>query len=357
MAWPNSSVMDEAIAREFLICPACRTGPFTIIPFERDDRGLVHGILRCDACRSWYRVEDRLPELLPHDLRDAARGRAFMARFHDRWQGWSSGSAPAPVPSDGSRVLKAEQMEFFRTQAGRYDDGITAAPFWIAFDRLFLDAIGRAGAKRGVLVEVGCGTGRLAPRLAEAFRTLLGFDLSEAMAREAMRRFSACGTLPGRALHFVADADHIPVRGGAADCVLFAGVLSYVAMPAVALAESVRILAEDGVLLGHENNASVFRPCFDLLMALHESWVAKSYPPHGALSGADLVGWLGAAGMSASYRTEVFLPPHVFNLLPPSRAERLMRFTNATASRLPWIRRQGGLLLFSGRRKGTMEVR
>jgi len=351
-AWSDAAVL------AFLICPACREGAFETVPFERDGDALVHGVLVCDRCRAWYRVEDCLPELLLPPLRDPARAGAFAARFRSRWDGWDRAPAGAGVgvSPDGetprpAEALKLEQIRFFRGQAGVYDQRITDSPFWNSFDRMFLEMVERTCRGRGVLVEIGTGTGRFSSRLAGVFNTTLSLDLSEEMTRVAMGKHASGGGTAGSVLHVVADAENLPVRPGVADFALFSGVLSYLAAPGAAIAEAARILAPRGCLVGQENNRSAFRPWFDLLMALRKSWVAKSYPPRGVVARADLVAWLVGAGVSPTVWTEVFLPPHLFNLLSPAGAKRVMRATNGAAGRVPWVRDQGGLIVFSGTRE------
>ncbi|MEK7477008.1 MAG: class I SAM-dependent methyltransferase [Candidatus Coatesbacteria bacterium] len=338
--------LDDAAVREYLICPACREGAFETVPFERDGLGLVHGVLVCDRCRGWYRVEDRLPELLLPPLRDPDRTGAFAARFRSRWDGWSRAAGP-PAPPSATDALKMDQIRFFRGQATVYDHRIADSPFWNAFDRIFLDMVERTCRTGGVLVEIGAGTGRFCSRLAGRCRVLLSVDLSEEMTRVAMAK--AAGTA-GSVLHLVADAGNLPVRMGVADGALFAGVLSYLAAPQHAIAEAVRILAPGGCVMGEENNRSAFRPWFDLLMSVRKSWVAKSYPARGVVSRDVLASWLTGVGVSPRVWTEVFLPPHLFNLLSAAGAGRLMRATNAVAGRVPWFRNQGGLVVFSGTR-------
>jgi len=199
------------------------------------------------------------------------------------------------------------------------------------------------------VAEVGGGTGRYVRRLCSHFRTVLVFDISEGMAREAMRKFSS-GEGPGTFHYFVADAERVPFRGRSVDCVVFAGVLSQMASPRMAIAEAGRIVKEGGCILGFDKNRSAFRPLFDLIMSLNPSWVGKSNPPDVVLSRSDLRTWFRDAGVPARMWTEVFVPPHVFNLLPPPGAERLLWATNAVGSRLPWLRSQGGVVLFSGKR-------
>jgi SAM-dependent methyltransferase/uncharacterized protein YbaR (Trm112 family) len=350
MLWAVTHPLDDAAVREYLICPACREGAFETVPFERDGDALVHGLLVCDRCRGWYRVEDRLPDLLLPPLRDPDRTEAFAARFRTRWDGWHVATGvPAPA-SSAADALKLEQIRFFRGQAAVYDHRITDSPFWNAFDRIFLDMVDRACRTGGVLVEIGAGTGRFSPRLAGAFRTILSLDLSEDMTRVAMGKPASGAGTAGSVLHAVADAENLPVRPGVADAALFSGVLSYLAAPPRAIAEAARILAPGGCVVGQENNRSAFRPCFDLLMSVRKDWVAKSYPARGVVSRAGLAAWLRGAGVSPRVWTEVFLPPHLFNLLSEAGAGRLMRATNAVGGRVPWVRHQGGLVVFSGTR-------
>jgi len=334
--------MDEATARNHLVCPACRRGPLEIRPFEAHDGAVSNGVLFCGPCREWYRIENGLPVLLLPALRDPERDRGFRDRFRKHWDGWDSarGVGSAAGPGDAAKL---ESIAFFRDAAKSYDRGITDSPFWNAFDASFLDAVRRSARGRGILVEAGGGTGRLALPLSRDFGTVLCFDLSEEMAARARDRFA------GRpnAHAFVADAENIPLKPGTADCVVFSGVLTYLDSPGTAIAETARILADDGVMLGQENNLSLLRPLFNLLKKSMKCWTAKSYPEDAALSLAGLEEWLAAAGLDSSVWTEIFLPPHVFSLLPSRWTDGVLRLTNSLGRRAPILSRHGGLLLFS----------
>lgn len=349
--------MNESSAREYLLCPTCMRGPFTVVPFARGPAGLRDGVLVCEACGDWCRVEDGLAELLEPGLRDQDRARSFAARHASDWNGWTA-RAPGEADADGTgAALKTAQRAFFRRHAGRYDDRILDSPFWVAFDELLLGALAAEPSARGVAVDVGSGTGRHTRWLAERFSVVLSFDLSEDMLREAVTKTPSRPEAGGTVLRFVADAERIPVRSGIADRAVMLGVLSYLASPDRAVAEVARLLGPGGSVIGQENNRSIFRPGFDLLMSLRRSWVAKSYPARGVLDRRDLAGWLQGAGLSASIRTGVFLPPQIFNLLRAAAAKRLLRTTDAAGGRVPWIRRQGGLLLFRATRPTAPALR
>lgn len=339
--------MREQAARELLRCPACGGGPLDLTAFDRTDLAVQNGVLACPACRSWYRLEERVAELLPAALRDRDRAAAFRERYRFRWSGWD---AAGEAPGGSGPTLKRAQIDFYRDRSERYDDGMTDSPFWIAVDRGLLEMVGRERGAGGVLVEPGAGTGRLLPALARLFRTVVAADLSEAMVRRAASRTAHLPADTGAIVHLVADAERLPLRDGAADAVLFSGMLSYLESPAAAIAEAGRILTPGGVVVGQENHRSAFRPSFDFLARLAPPWEGKSWPPQAAIERRDLAGWLASAGCPPRIRTGVFLPPQVVNLLPPSAASRLLRITDALAGRIPWLGDQGGLVTFSGRR-------
>jgi len=345
--------MDETAVREFLSCPACRRDCLTPVAFTRDTEGMVDGVLACEGCRAWYRVEDRVPELLLPPLANEERRRAFLERFRGKWDGWEAASTgvdgPATgLPAAGGVELKLEQSRFFREHAAGYDRGMTDSPFWTAVDDRFLETVAAECPRGGILVEAGAGTGRRTAELASRFSEVFAFDLSEEMTREALRKRSGHG--PGRVHRFVADAERVPLRSGLADCWAFRGVLAYLASPDKAVAEAVRVLRGGGVLLGYENNRSAFRPAFDLIAHVFPGWREKSLPGRAMVRRADLEGWLSAAGVSGETWTRVFLPPQLFNLAGVGAASRLMWYSDANLAYVPWLGRQGGLLFFAGRK-------
>ena len=345
--------MIETAAREFLSCPACRRDGLTPVAFARDAEGMVDGVLACEGCRAWYRVEDRVPELLLPPLANEERRRAFLERFRGKWDGWEAASTgvdgPATgLPAAGGVELKLEQVRFFRTHAAGYDRGMTDSPFWTAVDDRFLETVASECPRGGILVEAGAGTGRRTAELTARFREVLAFDLSDEMTREALRKGPGQG--PGRVHRFVADAERVPLRAGVADCAVFRGVLSYLGSPGTAVAEAARILRDGGAVVGYENNRSALRGAFDLLMRFSRSWTAKSWPERATVPHAALEGWLSDAGLAAKIRTGIFLPPQILNLPSPAAASALMRLSDAACGVVPWVGRQGGLVFFAGRK-------
>ena len=106
----------------------------------------------------------------------------------------------------------------------------------------------------GTVVEIGCGTGDDAARLARLLPSgkVIGVDLSEAMVNEAQRRFADIGNL-----EFVqAGADSLPFADDSIDAVRVDRVLIHVPDPKAAIDEMLRVLKPGGRLVISEPDMS-----------------------------------------------------------------------------------------------------
>ena len=54
---------------DILVCPLCKAALELTVTREDGDE-IVEGRLKCSACRENYPIEDRIPNMLPPDLRD-----------------------------------------------------------------------------------------------------------------------------------------------------------------------------------------------------------------------------------------------------------------------------------------------
>jgi SAM-dependent methyltransferase len=97
-------------------------------------------------------------------------------------------------------------------------------------------------------VEVGCGTGHFTRWMAEKGLDAVGVDISEPMLNEARRL--------GGARYLLGDAHALPFPDRSCDVTALITTLEFVADPARALAEAVRV-ARQGVLLGVLNRWSL----------------------------------------------------------------------------------------------------
>lgn len=100
---------------------------------------------------------------------------------------------------------------------------------------------------REVILEVGCGTGRLLLEILGVAnpRVLVGLDISYAMIKIAKRNVLKKGGYWG--IDFIlADAHKMPLRDGSVDLVVSTGTLHHIRSPETLFRELVRVLTEDG---------------------------------------------------------------------------------------------------------------
>lgn len=173
-------------------------------------------------------------------------------------------------------------MSGFDRCAERYDEQRPAdANWWRVFERLV-----ELGALRGQRVlDVGCGTGRLAAALAEREHArVFGIDASSAMVEQARAR--GVNARVGR-------AEALPFKPAWFDAVVLRMVLHLLDRPR-ALGQAVRVLAPSGrLVIASEDPESFGRV-----------WFARFFPSVPAIDGArfpsagTLIGELAAAGLA-----------------------------------------------------------
>jgi ArsR family transcriptional regulator len=146
-------------------------------------------------------------------------------------------------------VIRAER----EAQASAYFESV--APQWKAIRSLHQpEAAIEAGLRAAVgarrferHVDIGVGTGRMIALFSPVCETAIGIDASREMLAVARSELKEIGE--GAIELRSGDAYRLPVASGAADLVTLHQVLHFLADPARAVAEAVRILKPDGFLL------------------------------------------------------------------------------------------------------------
>ena len=98
-----------------------------------------------------------------------------------------------------------------------------------------------------MVVEVGCGTGKLLHKLAAQLKPgfTVGIDISPAMIKISKRNLAPSGQQP-RIQLLIADAHKIPLRGQSTHLIISTGTLHHIRRPTQLFTESTRILRSDG---------------------------------------------------------------------------------------------------------------
>jgi SAM-dependent methyltransferase len=146
-----------------------------------------------------------------------------------------------PLASRG-RWYISETRAFFSTRAATWDtkfgDDLPAYSAAIAQARI------PAG---GVVIDVGCGTGRALPALRHAVGphgTVIAVDLTPEMLRHARVRGRAAN-----AALVLADARHLPFAGASADAVFAAGLITHMPDTEAGLRQLARVTRPGGLLV------------------------------------------------------------------------------------------------------------
>ncbi len=99
--------------------------------------------------------------------------------------------------------------------------------------------------RRGLILDLGCGTGLLLPRIQKMVKDIVGVDVSKGMLKEI-----APSVKHSENVHFIlADADHTPLRHGYFDAVFAVTLLQNMPNPRNTLEEMKRVTKPDASII------------------------------------------------------------------------------------------------------------
>lgn len=157
-----------------------------------------------------------------------------------------------PVPADPGPASRAATIHVDRVRAlfdakaaswpAKYEAGGPLAGRLVQLAR----AVGELAPPGGELLDLGCGSGELARRLAASGYRVTGCDIAPTMLRQAATADEPSAV---RWVRLEPCWQALPFAEGSLDAVVSASVLEYVPDPGAVLAECARVLRPGGVLV------------------------------------------------------------------------------------------------------------
>lgn len=192
----------------------------------------------------------------------------------------------------------AEEVEIYASTAAQY--------YLDALDNTLVEHVARLGIDSGRLLDVGCGPGNIALKIAKRFPQIqvVGVDFSLNMIHAAGAAATA-QQLSGRTAFFAGDANRLSFPDQSFDFVLSNSVLHHLHDPLAMLNEMARVVKPGGIVLLRD-----LRRPNRLTFPLHVRWHGRHYSGlmkklytdsvRAAYTGKELAQMLGESRLSAA---------------------------------------------------------
>jgi ubiquinone/menaquinone biosynthesis C-methylase UbiE/uncharacterized protein YbaR (Trm112 family) len=337
---------------EKLICPLCAAYPLEIQVFTYYRNEIVEdGILICRDCKSWFSIIDRLLELVPQQLTDLETRDSFFKKYSKKFNDLGIENIYQNKSNNSDYSEQINQQEHFNWYAENKDQTYLEyekTPFWRGVDKLIFDRWRRLIEPDKWLLDVGCAQGRSTFNVIDLNIQVVGFDISKKMVQQLIKRADKEG-YSDRTSFFVADASALPFCPEVFDYVLIYGVLHHLPEPGETMKDVNRVLKSGGRLFSLENNKTVFRGIFDLLMKLKPIWFEEA-GQEPLISNNMISQWVKDLSLKVNTRTSIFIPPHIVNYFSNKIAFKIIKITDILANCIPFLKNQGGIIIIDGKK-------
>jgi ubiquinone/menaquinone biosynthesis C-methylase UbiE/uncharacterized protein YbaR (Trm112 family) len=185
----------------FLQCPKCEEYPLRLSDGERRQADIWRGTLRCPRCESSFPIIEGVPSFV----------------------------TPAEVPngvsvSQNEASLQESERRFRDVQSADYEEGYPAAVTAVEVPCV-IQAL-HAG-EADVVLDVGCGTGRVSKPVRGSCNTIIGIDFALQMLQRYQHDIR--GAESATETHLVhADARHLPLRTSIVDRAVSDGLIQHI---------------------------------------------------------------------------------------------------------------------------------
>jgi len=334
------------IDKDLFCCLLCKKD-ITLKVFEAEEHNgdnIREGVFFCRFCNTFYPISKNVPFFLDKSYYEQFK----VLDFINTWQKeFNFGDYKLPSRSIANRE-KLKQVNFYDADSGSYDDLVSLSVFWRASDQNTIKRWADGLPDNGVVLDIGCGTGRCTIPLARKSKRVIATDISFGMLQRAILKSNAAGF--DNITYFLADAEELPLKEGIFSAVISFGVLHHVDNPTRVILNVEKLLKSKGVFYALENNASPLRPVFDLLMKTHKLWNEEA-GRSPVFKRKVIENIINSSGMSSKIYTSTFLPPHLFNLIGYAAARELLFITDKIFGCIPGVNNFGGQLVIKATKR------
>ena len=323
---------------DYLKCLNCSSQSFSFIeaPSHKPDSGLFI----CQNCGEFYSLKQGILDARPNDLYDASEKQILEREYKEIMQK----KQDTTIKNKVFQRKPEEQFMFEEAVPESYDQQLLNTPFWQQVENKTLHTwpnFIRQYISEGVILDAGCGTGRVSNYLAANNIEVIAFDVTLSMLQIARRKAIEMG-VANKVFYVLADIYHLPFRNSVFSGLSFFGVFHHLKSPALAFERSLDCLASTAVVCGMDNNNSAFRSLFNWSMKWKPLW-EEDKMPYQLPSIKKIMKLLKARKFHVFCKTTCFIPPHLYQFLLASAASFIYKTADALFSCLPWFNRQGGL--------------
>lgn len=321
-----------------LCCPACGGENLSADVFENAGEEIIEGTISCGQCDMWYRIEQGVVDMLPLHLRRDDLYQSFSEKHKLTY------SNPEPGRSEEQ---KQKQIDFFEKDSVCYEDDITNSPYFLALDKVtFAPWLKQSLSVGQCVLEVGTGTGRQSMVAAKQGIRVVTSDISEEMLRVAIQ-IARKNNVASLMDMVVADAEALPFKKKQFNGCFAVGMLHHVHSPPKVIAEISRCALPDAPCFFYDPHDSPMRFLFEWLMKVWKLYDEEA-SDDPLFSENQMKAWT-ASRIEITTSISTYIPPHVFHLLPPGANQSVLKITDTIFSKIPLLRRCGGMLVTRGR--------
>jgi SAM-dependent methyltransferase len=322
----------------FLSCPNCHFSSFSLKKIHVQDDEILTGVLTCNHCTSWFKIDNGILDLLPRELR-----RDDLYEQFSLLHGLAFHAENRPVIDR----QKDRQIQFFKDESSSFEENVVNSPYFRALNTL---VFGRwlqscTPVLHVPLLELGCGTGAQTLLIAHNKIRTVSTDISEEMITIARQKTGSAGL--GNFVDFiVVDAENLPFMddtfGGCVAC----ATLHHTNNPENVVSGIAKKIKNQALVYTIDPHDSHIRFLFDLLMRLWPLY-AEEAADNPLIHEKNLALWYKSAGMECTIRYSTFLPPHLFLPLSPGNALRLLEHSDKLSA-IPFFSRFSGMIISEG---------